>query len=125
MAFLNKAGLERLWTHILLKLSRKVDKIDGKSLSTNDFTTEEKEKLANLEEYIENATNSITPEQIGAISIPSNASSGQILKVKTIDDNGKPIEWETVDPWIITSPNGTQFKLTIDDEGVLTATEIV
>ena len=125
MAFLNKAGLERLWTHILLKLNRKVDKVEGKSLSTNDFTTEEKEKLANLEEYIENATNSITPEQIGAVSIPSIASIGQILKVKTIDDNGKPIEWETIDSWTITSPNGTQFKLTIDDEGVLTATEIV
>lgn len=148
MAFLNKAGLERLWTHILLKLNRKVDKVDGKSLSTNDFTTEEKEKLANLEEYIENATNSITPEQIGAVSsvngktgevilnandigavsMPPIASIGQILKVKTIDNNGKPTEWETLDPWVISSTtegSTKQFKLTIDDEGVLTATEIV
>lgn len=48
MAFLNKAGLERLWAHILLKLNRKVDKIDGKSLSTNDFTNEDKEKLNSI-----------------------------------------------------------------------------
>ena len=47
MDFLNKAGLARLWAHILLKLNRKVDKIDGKSLSTNDFTNEDKEKLNN------------------------------------------------------------------------------
>lgn len=31
-------------------LSSKVDKIDGKGLSTNDFTTEEKNKLFNIEE---------------------------------------------------------------------------
>lgn len=48
MAFLNKAGLERLWAHIILKLNHKVDKIDGKSLSTNDFTNEDKEKLNSI-----------------------------------------------------------------------------
>ena len=48
MSFLNKAGLERLWAHILLKLNHKVDKVEGKGLSTEDFTTEKKEKLAGL-----------------------------------------------------------------------------
>lgn len=33
------------------KLDEKVDKIEGKSLSTNDYTTEEKTKLASLENY--------------------------------------------------------------------------
>lgn len=46
MAFLDKQGLERLWDNIIRKLSKKVDKVEGKSLSTNDYTTEEKEKLA-------------------------------------------------------------------------------
>lgn len=32
-------------------LNTKVDKIEGKSLSTNDYTTEEKEKLENIQEY--------------------------------------------------------------------------
>ena len=50
MAFLNKAGLARLWAHIILKLNRKVDKIDGKSLSTNDFTNEDKEKLNSIKQ---------------------------------------------------------------------------
>lgn len=49
MNFLNNAGLERLWAHILLKLNRKVDKVEGKGLSTEDFTTEEKEKLAAMQ----------------------------------------------------------------------------
>lgn len=50
--FLDKAGLTRLWQHILAKLGSKVDKVDGKSLSTNDFTNEYKNKLDNLEENI-------------------------------------------------------------------------
>lgn len=55
---------------------------------------------------------------------PTTASVGQIIAVKSVDGNGKPTEWETIDPWTITSPNGTQFKLTIDDEGILSATEL-
>ena len=45
MAFLNEAGLERLWYHIVSKLGTKVDAIEGKSLSENDYTTAEKDKL--------------------------------------------------------------------------------
>lgn len=53
-----------------------------------------------------------------------SAEVGQVVSVKAVDENGKPTEWETIDPWTITSPNGTQFKLTIDDEGILSATEL-
>ena len=48
MKFLDSAGLERLWQHILAKLSSKVDTEEGRGLSSNDFTTAEKEKLASL-----------------------------------------------------------------------------
>ena len=47
MPFLNKRGVERLWSHILVKLGNKVDKISGKSLSTNDYTDEDKNNLIN------------------------------------------------------------------------------
>ena len=50
MAFLNNTGVERLWAHILSRLNRKVDKVEGKGLSTEDFTAEEKEKLSNIPE---------------------------------------------------------------------------
>ena len=48
MAFLNNAGLERLWGKITTKLNTKVDKVSGKGLSTNDYTTTEKNKLAGI-----------------------------------------------------------------------------
>lgn len=48
MAFLNQTGLEHLWAKIVAKLSGKVDKVDGKGLSTNDYTTDEKNKLAGI-----------------------------------------------------------------------------
>ena len=49
MAFLDENGVSRLWTRMLSKLGSKVDKVDGKGLSTNDYTTEEKNKLAGIE----------------------------------------------------------------------------
>ena len=39
MNFLDENGLGRLWTQIILKLNSKVDKVDGKVLSTNDLTS--------------------------------------------------------------------------------------
>lgn len=76
MAFLNKTGVERLWLHIVSQLGKKVDKVDGKDLSTNDYTTEEKEQLATLgtlvgdttvSAQITNAVSAITPDSIGAV----------------------------------------------------------
>ena len=68
MAFLDRTGLERLWLHIVTKLGGKVDKEDGKGLSTNDYTTEEKEKLARLQETvqidIDNALNSTSENPV-------------------------------------------------------------
>lgn len=48
MAFLNNTGLEHLWAKIVSRLGTKVDKVDGKGLSTNDYTTAEKNKLAGI-----------------------------------------------------------------------------
>lgn len=59
MAFLNETGLEQVWDKIKTKVSSientiddineaKVDKVSGKGLSTNDFTTDEKNKLAGI-----------------------------------------------------------------------------
>jgi hypothetical protein len=39
------AAFERMWQHITILVGRKVDKVDGKGLSSNDFTNEEKSKL--------------------------------------------------------------------------------
>lgn len=60
MAFLDTAGLERLWTQICAKLGTKVDAVEGKQLSTNDYTTAEKEKLAGLSDT-KVTTNTVSP----------------------------------------------------------------
>lgn len=75
-------------------------------------------------------TNSITDLILdeNAIPVPSTAEVGQTIVVKAVDENGKPTEWEAVDAWTISSStegSTKKFKLTIDDSGVLTATEIV
>lgn len=54
-------------------LNQKVDKVEGMGLSSNDFTDEEKEKLAGLENY----THPTTP---GWKHIPAGGSEGQILQ---------------------------------------------
>lgn len=46
--FLSSSGLQRVWTKIKDLLGDKVDKVAGKGLSTNDYTTNEKEKLAGI-----------------------------------------------------------------------------
>lgn len=50
---LDENGLAHLWQRIKLlvtnKVSNKVDKVDGKGLSTNDYTNAEKTKLAGIE----------------------------------------------------------------------------
>lgn len=47
--YLDKEGLTHLWQGLKQKLANKVDKVEGKGLSTNDFTTAEKNKLENIE----------------------------------------------------------------------------
>ena len=56
MFWLNVDGLNYLWKKIVLRLNTKVDKIDGKDLSTNDYTDAEKEKLNKLSSYVGNTS---------------------------------------------------------------------
>ena len=67
---LDKTGLTRFWQHIVARLGTKVDKVEGKGLSTNDFTTEEKNKLATL-----STANTIT-------------LSGAVSGTASFDENG-------------------------------------
>ena len=49
--YLDTNGLLYVWSKVKGLLSGKVDKAEGKGLSANDFTTEEKQKLASLSHY--------------------------------------------------------------------------
>lgn len=53
MNYIDENGLLYVWQKIKALLSGKVDTEDGKSLSTNDYTDDEKSKLAGIEEGAE------------------------------------------------------------------------
>lgn len=49
MLWLDEDGLKRLWAHIVALIDHKVEKVEGKDLSSNDYTDTEKNKLATIE----------------------------------------------------------------------------
>lgn len=49
--YVDSNGLLYVWQKIKTLFNGKVDKVEGKQLSTNDYTTEEKNKLAGLNNY--------------------------------------------------------------------------
>lgn len=125
MAFLNETGLAYFWNQILARLNKFVPAESGKGLSSNDYTDEEKEKLAGIEvganKTIVDSTLSATstnPVQNKVINtaitnlntligdalarkqdtlIQSGASIGQIAKITAVDESGKPTAWEASD----------------------------
>lgn len=63
-------------TDMTAALNNKVDKISGKGLSTNDYTTAEKTKLSGI---VEGANKYVHPTTSGNKHIPAGGSSGKIL----------------------------------------------
>lgn len=74
-------------------LALKVDKVDGKQLSTNDYTTSEKNKLQGI---ATNANNYAHPITAGNKHLPAGGTVGQVL-VNSGDGTG---EWKDVKPGI-------------------------
>ena len=75
------------------KLESKVSIIEGKSLSTNDYTNEEKEKLKSLKNYNDSV---LKAEIHGKLTSPTTAKVGDILCVKSIKTDGT-LELETIE----------------------------
>lgn len=67
-SWLDRAGAIHLWKTIEAMLGTKVDKIEGFGLSSNDYTTEEKKKLASLSD-----PNVATTENNGLMSSADKA----------------------------------------------------
>ena len=72
MAFLDLDGLSHLVQWFKGQLGGKVDKVSGKQLSSNDYTTAEKNKLAGLSNYSH-------PTTSGNKHIPAGGAAGKIL----------------------------------------------
>lgn len=89
--FLDQNGLLYFWQQIKAKLNNKVDVEAGKGLSTNDFTTAEKEKLAG----IATGANKTTIEDVLTSTSSANALSanqGRVLNERideVIDSMGE------------------------------------
>lgn len=76
----------------------------------------------------------LNPDEVdesASLPTPTTAQVGQIVKVKAVDADGKITETETVDmpsvDYIIqssTTGSTKKFKITVDDSGTLSATEI-
>lgn len=84
--FLDMDGLTYLWTQIKGKLATKVDAVSGKGLSTNDYTTTDKDKLESIEtganKYVHptsgvtaNSYTKVTVDVNGHITTGSNPST--------------------------------------------------
>lgn len=71
--YLDSNGLLYLWGKLKGLLGGKVDKAEGKGLSSNDFTDALKDKLAGLSNYAH-------PTDSGSRHIPSGGASGQVLR---------------------------------------------
>lgn len=72
-----------------------------------------------------------TVTESASLPAPTTAQVGQIVKVKAVDADGKVTETETVDmpsvDYIIqssTTGSTKKFKITVDDSGTISATEI-
>lgn len=93
MKFLDLNGVLYLWNKMKAALDKKVDKADGKGLSANDYTTDEKTKLAGLHNYTLPAASTST---LGGVRIGAGlAVNGGLLSV-TGGGTADAVEWENI-----------------------------
>lgn len=75
--YLDSNGLLYLWGKIKALINTKVTSVEGKSLSTNDYTDTDKAKLTGI---AANANNYTHPTESGSKHVPSGGSSGDVLR---------------------------------------------
>lgn len=85
--YLDENGLLYYDGKVKNRLNNKVDKVEGKTLSTNDYTTEEKTKLSNIEEgaqvnVIETININGTEASISGKKASINIEAGKIDVIK-------------------------------------------
>ena len=93
MKYLDNNGLLYVIKQIKTWLNGKVSKEDGKGLSTNDYTTEEKNKLAGLSNYTLPTASADTK---GGVKIGSGLQmNGDVLSA-TGGGTADAVDWENV-----------------------------
>lgn len=71
MGYLDNNGLLYFWQKLKTLLAGKVDKVSGKGLSTNDYTTADKNKLAGLSNY---SLPTASADTLGGVKVGNNLS---------------------------------------------------
>lgn len=91
--FIDNNGLAHLWLLLKEKFNNKVDKITGKGLSTNDYTTEEKNKLAGLNNYELPAASA---EKLGGIKVGAGLAINNGILSATGGGTADSVDWANV-----------------------------
>lgn len=138
MNYVDKNGLSRFYTKITSwitsLIANKVDKVSGKGLSTNDYTTAEKNKLAGLKNYtLPTASSSV----LGGVKVGSNLSISSGILSATVPTKVSQL---TNDSGFLTSvpseyitetelnakgyQNATQVNSAITSKGYQTASQV-
>lgn len=60
---MNNEELNKIWGKVKSVMGGKVDKVHGKGLSTNDYTTKDKEKVENLTSITNKQINELFKEE--------------------------------------------------------------
>lgn len=91
--FLDENGLLYLWGKIKTLAGGKVDKVEGKGLSTNDFTAAEKTKLEGLENYTLPAASA---DVLGGVKVGSGLTINQGVLSATGGGTADAVDWANV-----------------------------
>lgn len=97
MNYLDKNGLLYVWqkikTYVENLLKGKVDTVDGKGLSTNDYTTEERNKLAGLNNY---TLPTASADTLGGIKVGAGLAINQGVLSATGGGTADSVDWSNV-----------------------------
>lgn len=93
MKYLDENGLLYLIQKIKSWLNGKVDKVDGKGLSTNDYTTEEKTKLQGLENY---TLPTASADTLGGVKVGAGLAINNGVLSATGGGTADAVDWENV-----------------------------
>lgn len=108
----NKSVLDGITEENVSIWNEKVDKVEGKELSTNDFTNEYKEKLDKINEDVSNYDDTELKERIGAVE-------AHIGDIETALDNIMIIQYELINP--VVDSDVSLFEYVTDEETMTTS----
>lgn len=115
MKYLDENGLLYVIQKVKTWLSAKVDKVDGKGLSTNDYTTAEKTKLAGLSNY---TLPSASASTLGGVKVGAGLAIDNGVLSATGGGTADSVDWSNV------QNRPTNVSDFTNDVGYQTATQV-